>query len=180
MPRTQQLTRIEKLGPEIEQYVRQQLDAGAELLEIQRELQEKFGENVAYSTISNFKVRRWLREKTRIGELRDLLRAIKEEMGENAIPDSTQALILEKLNEAMTTGAALNPHFLLKEQRLWAQHTANLEKIETEKKRLELQVGNLQAQRERERAQAAEVVKSADADPETMRQRFREIYGLTS
>lgn len=175
-------TAIEKLGKQAEQYVRLRLDApaseGVTLEMIQRELKEKFAADVPYNTISNFKQRRWWPEKLRLGELKELFQAVKDDLGTNAISESTQALILEKLSEAMTRGAALDPHFLLKEQRLWAVHTANLDKIENEKKSLELQNQKLSEARERERKEVEKAVGDAAKDPKRALEQIREIYNL--
>lgn len=116
------------------------LDGGGTLEQVQALAKERTGDLLPINTCSNYKQKRWLIRKLRIRELKELLEAIKEQLGANAIGESTQAFILEKLSEAMTAGTRLDPHFLLKEQRLWAVHTANLEKIETEKKKLEIEI----------------------------------------
>lgn len=116
------------------------LDKGATLEEIQKLLASKHGEQVSINTISNYKQRRWLVARLRMKELQETFQAVKEELGEAAVSESTQARLFELLDQAMRNGAALDPEFLLKEQRLWAQHAVNVAKIETEKKKLELQI----------------------------------------
>ena len=110
------------------------------LEDIQKMLGEKYAEALPINTISNYKQHRWLIEKLRLRELKEIFRAVKEELGEAAISETTQARILELLDEAMRNGAKLDPHFLFKEQRLWAQHEVKLEELRQAKQKLELEI----------------------------------------
>ena len=168
-----QATRIEQLDrkfPGLRQAVDLLLDGGATLDGVQALVKERTGETVPNQTLSAYKQKRWLIARLRLKDLKETFQAVKEELGANAISESTQARLLELIDQAMRAGAALNPHFLLKEQRLWAVHTANLEKIETEKKRLELQIEqSRQALKEatdeaKEKASSGEQLTAADID----------------
>jgi len=144
-----QPTRIEQLDrkhPGLRLEVDLLLDRGGRtpgqgtLEDIQKMLGEKYAETLPINTISNYKQHRWLIEKLRLRELKETFRAVKDELGEAAISETTQARILELLDEAMRNGAKLDPHFLFKEQRLWAQHEAKVQQLENDKRKLELEI----------------------------------------
>ena len=144
-----QPTRIEQLDrkhPGLRLEVDLLLDRGGRtpgqgtLEDVQKLLAQKYEEAVPINTISNYKQHRWLIEKLRLRELKEIFRAVKEELGEAAISETTQARILELLDEAMRNGAKLDPHFLLKEQRLWAQHEVKLEELRQAKQKLEIEI----------------------------------------
>jgi len=144
-----QPTRIEQLDrkhPGLRLEVDLLLDRGGRtpgqgtLEDIQKMLGEKYAETLPINTISNYKQHRWLIEKLRLRELKEIFRAVKDELGEAAISETTQARILELLDEAMRNGAKLDPHFLFKEQRLWAQHEAKVQQLENEKRKLEMEI----------------------------------------
>jgi hypothetical protein len=174
-----QLTRIEVLDhkhPGLRLAVDSAFDKDETLEAIQKLVHAECGETVSIKTISNYKQRRYLPAKLGVEKLRDLFRGVKESFGEQAIPESTQAVILEKLQDALRAGAALDPHFLLREQRLWAQHDAKVAAIENEKKRIELEL----AKADRARQEVARVMKEPDAqkDPQRALEQIRGIYGL--
>ena len=144
-----QPTRIEQLDrkhPGLRLEVDLLLDRGGRvpgqgtLEDIQQMLGEKYAETLPINTISNYKQHRWLIEKLRLRELKEIFRAVKDELGEAAISETTQARILELLDEAMRNGAKLDPHFLFKEQRLWAQHEVKLEELRQAKQKLEIEI----------------------------------------
>ena len=144
------------------------------LEDVRKLLAEKYDEYLPINTISNYKQHRWLIEKLRLRELKETFRAVKEELGDAAISESTQARLLELLDQAMRAGATLDPYFLLKEQRLWAQHEAKVDEIENDKRKLELEI----QRRETERQKVAEAIGDGEKDPKQSIQRIREIYGL--
>jgi hypothetical protein len=140
-----QLTRIEELDrqrPELklELAVSKMLDAGERLETIAAFLREQTGEDVPPQTISSYKQRRWLAEKRRIRERIETSEALLQVIGKHGISNVTQAEIYRVVDEALRGHAKIDPHFALREQRLWAVHQANVEKIETEKRRLELEI----------------------------------------
>ena len=144
-----QPTRIEQLDrkhPGLRLEVDLLLDRGGRtpgqgtLEDVQKLLAQKYEEAVPINTISNYKQHRWLIEKLRLRELKEIFRAVKDELGEAAISETTQARILELLDEAMRNGAKLDPHFLFKEQRLWAQHEAKVQQLENDRRKLELEI----------------------------------------
>lgn len=180
MPRFQ-LTRIEELdrkqpGLKLELAVRRMLHRGDTLEEIRQFIREKTGQTLPLSTISNYKQERWLKEQKRIQALREASDAIIAALGEHGVSVVTQAEIFKQVDQAMRAGAELDPHFLLKEQRLWQQHAAKLEEIQNEKKSLELKI----EQHQKEREAISRAVGDEKADSDTIRQRIREIYGLGS
>jgi len=138
-----QATRIEQLDrrfPGLCQAVDLAFDGGATLEKIQDVVKEHAGELLPINTISNYKQRRWLVNRLRIKELKETFQAVKDELGGNAISESTQARLLELIDQAMRAGAKFDPHFLFKEQRLWAQHETKLEELRMAKQKLELQI----------------------------------------
>jgi hypothetical protein len=174
-------TRIENLDrmhPGLRVDVDLMFDNQATLEAVAAMLEEKYKQTVSIKTISNYKQRRYLPAKLGVEKLRDLFRGVKESFGEQAIPESTQAVILEKLQEALGAGRTLDPHFLLREQRMWAQHDAKVAQIENDKKRVELEL----AKADRARQEVERVMKEPDAqkDPQRALEQIRGIYGLGS
>ncbi len=142
MPRYRS-TRVERLEwkhPGLRLEVNLALDRYASRQEIRGLIRSKYGEGISFGAISNYRCRRYWPEKRRVQELRNLFQAVRAELGEEAFSEAAQALIFEKLSEAMQAGTALDPEFLLKEQRLWAQLSARLEQIENQKRQLELRL----------------------------------------
>lgn len=182
-----QPTRIEQLDrkhPGLRLEVDLLLDKGGRipgqgtLEDIQKMLAEKYAETLPINTISNYKQHRWLIEKLRLRELKETFRAVKEELGEAAISETTQARILELLDEAMRNGAKLDPHFLFKEQRLWAQHEAKLQQLENEKQHLTNENARLARDEEEKKTKAEKAIEDGEKDPQRALERIREIYGL--
>lgn len=138
-----QPTRIEQLDakhPGLRLDVDLMLDKQATLEAIAALVKEKTGETLSIQTISNYKQRRWLAKKLRLEELREIFTTLKAELGEAAISESTQARLFELVDQAMRSGAALDPHFLLKEQRLWALQDIWKQQNERLKQKLEIEL----------------------------------------
>lgn len=176
-----QRTRIEQLDvkfPGLRTDVDLMLDKQATLDSIAAMLKERTGETLGLSTISAYKQKRWLIARLRLRDLAETFQAVKKELGANAISESTQARLLELINDAMTRGAALDPHFLLKEQRLWAVHAANLEKIETEKQKLLNENQRLKQAAEEKTEKTRKAIADGEKDPKRGIEQLREIYGL--
>src|SRR5579884_1390178 len=166
MARSQQ-TRVEELDrtkPGLRQFIDLCLDGMKPLEHIHEEVEKKFGERIAVSTLSSYKQRRWLQQKRRVQEIKAHAQAILELLaGGRAISDIQQALLFERVQSAMDAGAELDPHFLMAEQRKGAE--------------LELKLEEVKRQRERERREVEEAVEYAK-DPREIIARIREIYGI--
>jgi hypothetical protein len=138
-----QPTRIEELDaqhPGLRQRVDLMLDAQETLEAIVKRVKAESGEDVPQQTISSYKQRRWLPARLRIAELKESFRAIKDEIGENAIAESTQARIMELLDHAIRAGAKFDANLLLIEQRKWAEADLKRQQVEQANKQLELKI----------------------------------------
>ena len=180
MARSQQ-TRVEELDrtkPGLRQFIDLCLDGMKPLEHIHEEVEKKFGERIAVSTLSSYKQRRWLQQKRRVQETKAHAQAILELLaGGRAISDIQQALLFERVQSAMDAGAELDPHFLMAEQRKWAQIELKRAEVEQAKAALELKLEEVKRQRERERREVEEAVEYAK-DPREIIARIREIYGI--
>lgn len=154
------------------------LDGGQTLEEIQASVKSRVHVTVPVTTLSNYKQRRWLPAKLRIKELQETFRAIKDELGENAIGESTQAKILELLDHAMRAGGKFDPNLLLTEQRKWAEVELKRSQLEQQKRALELKVEQFKGTKDKLKAA---VEKSAEAGgvnaKDELLKRIDEIYG---
>jgi len=175
------LTRIEQFDrkfPGLELAVVKALDAGEPLAEILELIEAKTGQKVAQTTLSNYKNERWLKRKQRIQALVDRGEAVIALLGEHGADDVTKAAIFEQIGQAMEQGAELNPHFLLAEQRKWAQLKLKREQLEKDKQALELKISQIEQARAREQGEIQAAIKDGEKDPQQSIQRIREIYGL--
>lgn len=178
-----QLTRVEELDrqkPELklELAVRRMLRLGDTLQEIREFIRTQTGETLPLQTISNYKQQRWLAEKRRIEAKKERCEAIIALLGEHGVSEVTQAGIYEQVDEAMRAGAELNPHFLLREQRLWAQHEARLKQLENEKQHLANENARLAQVEGEKKAKVQKAIEDGEKDPQRTIERIREIYGL--
>ena len=174
-----QQTRVEQLGRKVQEFVDLRLDENrrrkCRVVDISQALKAKFGVDVPRTTLENYKNRRWAPLVYEVGVLRDLLRFLLKILGVEAISESTQGRILQALHEAFKSGVKLNPEFLLREQRLWAEHNLRKRALRSTARRME------RANQERIRARQRGMGK-ADGDekatPAEIRRRIREIFGL--
>jgi hypothetical protein len=173
-------TRIERLGGKVREYVDLRLEDNRRrqcvIADICKELKIKFGVDVPPTTLRNYKYRRW------DPMFFDLLMSslftdyIVKRLGPDAISNEVQSRILQSLHEIFTHGVKLNPEFLLREERLWADHNLRKRALENTERRME------RADRERfgtgARGGKGKAASHEKADPAEIRRRIREIYGL--
>jgi hypothetical protein len=173
-------TRIEQLGGKVQEYVDLRLDANqrreCRVVDISKELKTKFGVDVPRTTIVNYKNRRWAPLVYEMHLLQELIQFILKQLGVDAISDSAQSRILQALHEAFRRGVKLNPEFLLREQRLWAEHNLRKRALENTARRMER--ANRERLRARGRGQTGKAVCDEKAGPAEVRRRIREIYGI--
>jgi hypothetical protein len=173
-------TRIEKFGGKIQTYVDLRLVDNhrrqCRLVDISRELKTKFGIDIPGATIWHYKNRRWGPQVLEVGALQFVVGVIRDVLGPDAISDSAQSRIVEALHEAFRHVAKLNPEFLLREQRLWADHNLRKQALAETARRLELR--NRRLLREGARNGKRKADGDEKADPAEIRRRIREIYGL--
>lgn len=173
-------TRIEKLGGKVREYVDMRLDHNrrreCRVIDISKELKTKFGVNVPRTTIRNYKLQRWVPQVFHVWALQGLMEVIRDVLGLDAISDSAQSRILQALHEAFSSGVKLNPEFLLREQRLWADHYMRKAALEKTGRRMER--ANREWLRGRGGSENRKAVGDEKADPAEIRRRIREIYGL--
>lgn len=180
MARTQptRVEELDRLKPGLRHLVDISLDGGKPLEAVREAVEKQFGERIALSTLSSYKQRRWLQQKRRVQEIKAHAQAILELLaGGRAISDIQQALLFERVQSAMDAGAELDPHFLMAEQRKWAQIELKRAEVEQAKISLELKLEEVKRQREAERRKVEEAVEEA-RDPREVIARIREIYGI--
>jgi hypothetical protein len=175
-------TRIEMLGKKVQQFVDLRLDGNqrreCRVVDISKELKLKFGVDVPRTTIENYKNRRWAPLVYELRVLQQLLRFILKQLGVDALSESAQGRILQALHEAFRRGVKLNPEFLLREQRLWAEHNLRKRALENTARRMERANRERIRARGRERGEIGKAVSDEKADPAEIRRRIREIYGI--
>jgi len=139
---------------------------------------ETFGERVPESTLSRYKQTRWWPHKQRTEELVRRMETIRTVLGQDAISDSTQAMILEQVDEAMRAGARLDPKSLMKLQLDWAKHAATLERDRLKKRQLAL--AEKRAERVGEVVRKTEKAKAEGKpfDPAEALRKISEVIGV--
>ncbi len=130
---------LDALNPGLRQLVDLMLDGFRTLEEIQGKVKAEFGEEIALSTISSYKQRRWLRHKQRVESIKEHAAAILELLEKHGVSEVRQAQLFERVSEAMSDGTKLDPHFMLKEERMWAEHSLRARQLEHEIHKLEAQ-----------------------------------------
>ncbi len=177
---TEYATKVERLEgthPGLRQMVDLMLDSHGGLAEIREAVKEKFGEEIALSTLSSYKQRRWKPQKEWIDAIKNRARAFAELIADGkAVSDIQQAQLFELVQEAMDDGATLSPQFLMREQRHWAELKLRREQLEQAKQELELKLEQIERQRQKERKEIEKAVGAKDA--QSAIERVKEIYGL--
>lgn len=177
---TQYPTKVEQLDakhPGLGQLVDLMLDSHGGLLEIQEAVKEQFGEEIALSTLSSYKQRRWKPRKDWIEAIKNRARAFAELLADGKqVADIQQAQLFEQVQEAMDDGASLSPQFALREQRHWAELRLKREQLEQEQRKLELQIEHMKRQRQREREQIEKAVGSKN--PAAALDEIKRIYDV--
>lgn len=175
-----QPTRVEELDrkkPGLRQLVDLNLDAFRTLESIQEKVQRKFGVKIPASTLSSYKQRRWLAQKRRVESIKEHAAAILEVLDKHGVGEVRQALLFERVQEALDAGAQLDPQFMLQEERHWETLKLKREQLEQDKRELELKVQTMERQRDRERKQVEAAMGDVKNSKEAVA-RIREIYGL--
>src|SRR5690348_15585742 len=118
---TEYATKVEHLDRKhagLRQFVDLMLDGHGGLAEIQEALKEKFGEQIALSTLSSYKQKRWKPRRDWIDAIKNRMQAMKELIGSGGeLADLQQAQLFEQVQAAMDDGARLEPEFAISEQR---------------------------------------------------------------
>lgn len=177
-----QPTKVEELDrdkPGLRLLVDLNLDAFRTLESIQEAVEQKHGVRIPLSTLSSYKQRRWLAQKQRVESIKEHAAAILDVLDKHGVGEVRQALLFERVQKAMDSGAELDPHFLLKEERLWAEQALKREQLDQEKKKLELQIQRMKNETEealdeaKQKASRGESLSVADIN------RIRErVFGL--
>jgi hypothetical protein len=180
-----QATRIERLDAK-HPGLRLQVDLWLEenhagvltLEEVCARILEKFGDRVSHQTLSSYKQVRWWPHKQRTEELVRRMEAIRAVLGQDAISDSTQAMILEQVDEALRAGARLDAKYLMKLQLDWAKHAATLERDRLKERQLAL--AEKRAERVGEVVREAEKAKAEGKpfDPAEALRKISEVIGV--
>jgi hypothetical protein len=184
-------TAIEKLDrkhPGLRQHVEMRRDGHADPATIQRELKERYDEDVPLTTISMYLQRRYRPDKMdrqrRIKERMARTEATIEVIKKEGASEFTRAYIFEQLDEAERRGERIPPAVLLREEREREQLALDREKLrldvqkaENAKQALKLKLEALKAKRNRVR----ELVRETGDEGKNAAQaltRIREIYGI--
>lgn len=178
---TEYATKVEQLDrkrPGLRQLVDLMLDGHGGLAEIHEAVREKFGEEIALSTLSSYKLKRWKPRRDWIDAIKNRAQAFKEMLGDGAeMADIQQAQLFEQIQDAMDDGAMLSPQFAMKEQRHWAELKLKREQLAQERKKLELQIEQMKRQRDKERKEIEKVVSAGKNKAATLEE-IQRIYGI--
>src|SRR5690348_16574511 len=123
-----QLTRVELLArkggtdwlPELFTLVESLYPEPGYLERVQGFVREKSGEKLPLSTISSFVQRRYVAERFSARKAVKILQDLKGALGDAFQGEHAEAILLEKLTEAMKSGKQVGLEFALRESRLWA------------------------------------------------------------
>lgn len=189
-PKKSVLTDIEKLAakhPGLRQAVDLRLDGGASCEQIAQEIQVQYNELIPEKTISNYRLRRWLPEKTRVKRLCELASSVLEITRKYGKGQVAEAFIFERLAQANEAGEKVSLAVILRELREW-------NKTRLEEQRLALDVGRLEHdnrklqvtidqlnQEKAETAQKAETLiarRSKELSAEVISEIRQTVYGL--
>jgi hypothetical protein len=187
-----QLTSIERLDNQIQGLqlaVDLMLDQDKELKDIQTMLLDQFKVDIPLSTISSYKQRRYLPEKERWEALLREKEVVLEVVKKHGTSAVSEASILEQLDEARQGGERASMQVLLREAREHEKLRLDAERLEveklnaeTERKKLQLQVDNLQRERERLLGIVKPGVDGAAPDdaanPAEVLRRVKEVFGM--
>jgi hypothetical protein len=180
-----QATKIEQLDRkhpglrlQVDLWLEENHAAQLTLKEVCAHIFEKFGEKVPQTTLLNYRQRRWWPHKQRTEELVRRMEAIRAVVGQDAISDSTQAMILEQVDEAFRSGARLDAKSLMKLQLDWAKHSAMLERDRLKERQLAL--AEKRAERVGEVVREAEKAKAEGKpfDPAEALRKISEVIGV--
>jgi hypothetical protein len=139
---------IDKAKPGLRQFVDIALDGLKPLEWISTELKRQFEEAIPITTLSNYKQKRWLMQKKRIESIREHATAIMDLLDARGVSQVRQAMLFERIQTAMDAGVALDPAFMLVEERRRAELDLKRQQLEHEQKKLQLEIERLESQQD--------------------------------
>lgn len=178
---TEYATKVEQLDrkyPGLRQLVDLMLDGHGGLAEIQEAVKEKFGEEIALSTLSSYKLKRWKPRRDWIDAIKNRVQAFSELLTDGKeMAEIQQAQLFEQIQAAMDDGARLDPQFAVSEQRKLLALQLKREQLEQSKQELELKIEQMERQRAKERKEI-EAAMGKEKNPDAALADIKRIYGL--
>lgn len=163
---TEYATRVEQLDrkhPGLRQLIDLMLDGHGGLAEIREAVKEKFGEEIATSTLGSYKLKRWRPRRDWIDAIKNRAQAFSELISDGKMADIQQAQLFEQIQAAMDDGARLDPEFAMSEQRKLLALQLKREQLDQEKKKLELQIERARRELKEATDEAERKLKSGEA-----------------
>lgn len=179
---TEYATRVEQLDrkhPGLRQLIDLMLDGHGGLAEIREAVKEKFGEEIATSTLGSYKLKRWRPRRDWIDAIKNRAQAFSELISDGKMADIQQAQLFEQIQAAMDDGARLDPEFAMSEQRKLLALQLKREQLEQSKKALELKIQQMTKQTEEAIDEAEQKTKRGESLSVADINRIRErVFGL--